>query len=122
MDALQSKNAPVIFGDGMQTRDFVYVEDVVRANILAVESDLAIGGIFNIAGHGPITIMDLVNHLSALYPESSAPEFEQERVGDIKHSAAIQLKAEEALGYRPEIGLEQGLQQTVQWFRSEHTL
>jgi UDP-glucose 4-epimerase len=122
IEALQTDKAPMIFGDGMQTRDFVFVEDVVKANMLAVDSDLAIGGIFNIAGHGPITIMELVGHLSALYPDSPAAEFGPEREGDIRHSSAIQVKAKEALGYRPEIALEQGLQQTVQWFRSKRAL
>jgi UDP-glucose 4-epimerase len=120
--ALQSNNSPIIFGDGLQTRDFVYVADVVKANMLAVESELATGGIFNIAGQGPVTILDLLSHLSALYPEGPAPKFGPERAGDIRHSAAIQVKAQQALGYHPEIALEQGLQQTVQWFRSKRII
>jgi len=121
INALNSETSPVIFGDGLQTREFVFVEDVVRANILAAESELAVGGIFNIAGHGPVTILDLVNHLSALYPDSPAPEFGPERAGDIRHSTAVQVRAQEALGYRPEIALEQGLQRTVQWFQAKRT-
>jgi nucleoside-diphosphate-sugar epimerase len=120
--ALESKSTPTIFGDGMQTRDFVFVQDVVRANILAVESETTSGGIFNIAGFGPVTIHELFQLLSGFYDDPPSPEYGSERAGDIRHSAANQEKAQKALGYRPEIALEQGLQRTVQWFRSKGTL
>jgi UDP-glucose 4-epimerase len=117
MDALLSGEPPIIYGDGLQTRDFVYVEDVVRANLLAVKSDLAIGKVLNIAGYGPITILDLVHQLRQFFPDSPEPVFQPPRSGDIKYSSADQSRAQEALGYRPKIALEQGLQHTVQWYQ-----
>jgi nucleoside-diphosphate-sugar epimerase len=119
IDAFLSGNPPIIFGDGEQTRDFVFVEDVVRANLLAVDCEEAVGGVYNIAGQGPISITDLVTCLRNFFPESEPVEYRSEREGDIRFSAADQTKAERALGYRPEIALEQGLQRTVQWFRTK---
>jgi nucleoside-diphosphate-sugar epimerase len=117
MDTLLSGEPPIIYGDGLQTRDFVYVEDVVHANLLAMKSDLVDGGTFNIAGHGPITILDLVHQLRRFFPDSPEPVYQPPRSGDIKHSSADQRRAQEALGYRPRIALEQGLQHTVQWYQ-----
>jgi UDP-glucose 4-epimerase len=117
MDALLSGEPPIIYGDGLQTRDFVYVEDVARANLLAMKSNLAVGKVLNIAGHGPITILDLVHLLRRFFPDSQEPVFQPPRSGDIKYSSADQSRAQEALGYRPKIALEQGLQHTVQWYQ-----
>ncbi len=117
MDAFLSGEAPIIYDDGSQTRDFVYVDDVVHANLLSVNSEKASGKVLNIAGHGPITILELVHQISKFFPDSLEPIFQPPRPGDIKHSSADQSKAQEALGYRPNIALEQGLQHTVQWFQ-----
>jgi nucleoside-diphosphate-sugar epimerase len=119
INAFLSGNPPIIFGDGQQTRDFVYVDDVVRANLLAIDCEHAIGGVYNIAGHGPIAIATLVSCLRDFFPESAPTEFRAAREGDIRFSAADQMRAVQALGYRPEIALEQGLQRTVQWFRTK---
>ncbi|OGO19962.1 MAG: hypothetical protein A2Z14_02170 [Chloroflexi bacterium RBG_16_48_8] len=116
IEALLTGESPVIYGDGLQTRDFVYIEDVVRANLLATNNDKVAGRVFNIAGHGPITILDLVHQLMQFFPDSPDPVFQPPRSGDIRHSSADQRRAQEALGYRPNIALEQGLQHTVQWF------
>jgi nucleoside-diphosphate-sugar epimerase len=121
MDALMSGEPPIIYGDGLQTRDFVYVEDVVHANLLAAKSDGAVGRALNIAGHGAITIVDLVHQLMQFFPDSPKPVYQPPRSGDIKYSSADQTKAQEALGYRPNIALEQGLQHTVQWFQSKES-
>jgi len=117
IEALSSGKSPLIYGDGLQTRDFVYVEDVVRANFLAVSNDKVAGKVYNIAGHGPITILDLVTHLKQFFPHSPNPVFQPPRPGDIRYSSADQRRAQKALGYRPNITLEQGLQHTVQWFQ-----
>ena len=76
INALESNKPPVIFGDGLQTRDFVFVKDVVKANMLAVESKLAVGGIFNIAGDGPIIVgydgsgVGIISRIRICRPES----------------------------------------------------
>ena len=116
--ALLSGKQPTIFGDGSQTRDFVYVGDVVRANLLAGQDDKIANGTFNIAGSGGISILDMVENLREILPDAPQPKFGPARKGDILHSSADKRLALEALGYRPEIALEQGLQLTVQWFQS----
>ncbi|NIM95454.1 MAG: NAD-dependent epimerase/dehydratase family protein [Anaerolineales bacterium] len=120
--ALLEGRSPTIYGDGLQTRDFVYVEDIVGANMLAAESENAVGGRFNIAGHGSITINELVDTLRGMIPGSPAPIYAPPRPGDIRQSAAVQYAAQQALGYRPEIVLERGLQLTVQWFGSKRAV
>lgn len=122
LDALLSGKPPVIYGDGLQTRDFVYIDDIILANLLAADSDKIDGGLFNIAGHGPITILNLVHKLMELIPDSLQPVFQPPRSGDIMYSSADQTRALETLGYRPVIALEQGLQRTVQWMQSEMSL
>jgi nucleoside-diphosphate-sugar epimerase len=117
IDALISGEPPIIYGDGLQTRDFVYIEDIIRANLLSATSEKANGKILNIAGQGPVTILELVHQLKHFFPDTPEPIFQPPRSGDIRYSSADQSKAQEALGYRPIIGLEQGLQHTVQWFQ-----
>ena len=116
--AMLSGKQPSIFGDGEQTRDFVFVEDVVRANLLAAQDDKITGGMFNIAGPGAVSILYVVGNLMEILPKAPDPKFGPAREGDILHSSADNSIAREALGYRPEIALEQGLQLTVQWFQS----
>lgn len=109
--------APLIFGDGKQTRDFVYVEDVVAANLLASEAEDVAGAVFNIAGGTSRPLLELLDELQTLLPAARAPEFGLERPGDVRFSAANLRKAEQALGYRTQYALRRGLEDTIQWFR-----
>lgn len=119
IDSLFSKVSPTIYGDGHQTRDFVYVNDLVRANLLAAAVDTPSGDVYNIAGPSSVSIVELDAILRTLIPGGPAANFASPREGDILHSRADKERAERALGYRPEIALEQGLQRTVQWYKSE---
>ena len=120
--AMLAKNPPTIYGDGGQSRDFVYVDDVVHANLLASELEKSEGGVFNIASGDSISITRLVEILHRLMPEAPAPVQAPPREGDIYTSVANISYAETALGYHPRIDLEEGLEHTVQWFDSErHT-
>jgi len=110
---------PTIFGDGEQRRDFVHVDDVVRANLLAAESDEAIGKILNISGGGAVTINELAGILLDIIPNAPATAHEAPRDGDIYFSEAVIERAWAALGYRPEVALVEGLRSTVKWFRQE---
>lgn len=112
---------PQIHGDGKQTRDFVYVEEVTRANLLAATKEEAVGKVFNIGGGGCISILELVQILQRLIPKSPPAEFEPPRWGDIRFSEADIERARRALGYRAEIDVEQGLQRTVQWFQARRS-
>lgn len=108
-------NAPItVFGDGEQTRDFVYVEDVALANILAAgHPDAGHGEVFNVAQGGRITINELVARVCSLTGSSSRVDHGPERTGDIRHSLADVDRIGAALGFSPRVGLEEGLRRTI---------
>ncbi len=107
-----------IHGDGRQTRDFVYVKDIVEAMLLAADGESIDGRVFNIAGGNSIPINDLVEILQRFFPETPYPVFGPPRQGDLLFSEADISLAERALGYRPRIDLQEGLEITVEWFRA----
>lgn len=106
-------NPPIIFGDGEQTRDFVFVKDVAEANIIAAQSDVF--GLFNIGSGTGISINKLTHLITKLVGNKLEPIHQEARAGDIKHSRADISKAK-ALGYKPKHDLEDGLGATVKWF------
>ena len=108
---------PTIFGDGEQSRDFVSVEDVVRANLLACYAEEAVGQVFNIASGRSATINCLVYMIKELIGCDIEPVYGQERKGDVRHSEADISKAQKILGYEPAVGLEEGLERTIEWYR-----
>lgn len=107
-----------VFGDGQQSRDFVYVEDVVKANLLASEDPGAVGEVLNIGTGTSMSVMDLVAALRGLIPHTPEPMFGPERPGDIRFSSGDIRKATGTLGYRPAHDLQQGLRETVEWVRA----
>jgi UDP-glucose 4-epimerase len=98
--------APIIFGDGSQTRDFTFVEDVVEANILAMESSAT--GVFNIGTGRSISISDLANVIMDVTGRSFVPLFQEKRAGDVEHSVANISKAS-TFGYRPKYSIKEGI-------------
>ena len=112
------RNEPItIFGDGQQTRDFIYVKDVVAANaFFALKSEAT--GVFNVACGRQITITDLALTIRNLTKSSSTIDYSPERPGDVKHSVADLNKTQTA-GFRPVCGLARGLRTTIQFFRKE---
>jgi nucleoside-diphosphate-sugar epimerase len=117
MQAMLSGDPPTVFGDGHQTRDFVYVDDVVRANLLAGEAPSAPGGIFNVGGGRAVSVLELVDQLKTLIPGAPATRFGPRRKGDIRYSQADLTLAMTGLGYRPTVDLPSGLQATLAWYR-----
>jgi nucleoside-diphosphate-sugar epimerase len=109
----------VIFGDGQQRRDFVFVDDIVRANLLAAEREQAVGGIFNIGSGKSITVNELAGILQAILQTELVPINRPPREGDIRLSEADISGAAQALGYRPKTSIAKGLQSTVEWFVQE---
>lgn len=109
--AILSGKKPVIFGDGTQTRDFVFVDNIVDANILAASSD---SEILNIGSGTGTSINDLVTKINHITGNNIEPEYEKERKGDIKHSVADITNAKK-IGYRPG-KMEDGLKKTIEWF------
>lgn len=110
---LQEGRAPVICGDGEQSRDFTYIENVVRANLLAAEAQSAAGEAMNIACGDRMTLNDLVDILKGLTDRQIPAEYAEARPGDVKHSHADISKARELLGYEPAVSLREGLKHTV---------
>ncbi len=107
-----------IYGDGKQSRDFIFVKDVVRANLLAAESDAA-GEAFNICTGHETTLLDLLEELSEVSPHQPEVRFEAPRPGDIYRSQGNPEKAAAALGFRAETSLADGLAQTVEWMKNK---
>ena len=99
----------MIFGDGKQTRDFVFVEDIVKANILAATNPAAVGEIFNIATGRENDVNELVNIINRLSSRKNRVIYADSRAGEVKHSRASIEKARRILGYNPEINLEEGM-------------
>ncbi len=108
---------PVIYGDGEQIRDFIFVDDVVHANILAAESKAT--GIFNIAGGKRISINDLAKSIIKINGKHLDPVYDDPQPGDIKCSHADISLAKEKLKYEPKVDLTRGLEETVKWFKGE---
>ncbi len=109
------KNKKVkIYGDGKQTRDFVYVKDVAEANILATESNKQ--GIFNISKGEDISVNDLFNKIAKICNYNLKPEYAEKRKGDIKYSCLDNKKAKNILNWQAETSLDKGLRETVQFF------
>jgi len=108
---------PVVFGDGEQSRDFTAVENVVAANLVAATAARGIGDVFNIACGQRSTLNQLVTWLNQSLGTDLSPVYEAPRPADIRHSYASIRKAEAALGYQPTLGVEEGLRQTVEWFK-----
>lgn len=112
--ALARGEAPVIYGDGTQSRDFTYVENVVQANLAACSAASAVAGeAFNIACGERITLLQLLQEMQALSGRSHAPRFEAARRGDVRDSLADIRKAQDLLGYLPRISFREGLGRTV---------
>jgi len=106
-----------VFGDGEQSRDFTYVDNVVAANILALTAAGAAGKVFNIGCGSRISLNALIGHLENILQVKAQVEYLPSRVGDVRDSLADISLASKVLGFSPQVSLEDGLSQTVAWFR-----
>ncbi len=113
VEALRAGESPVLYGDGEQTRDFVYVDDVARALTLAATTPGLPGGPYNVASGASVTLNRLVAILGDILGRAVSARHEPERPGDIRHSAADVSAIQGALGWKPTITLEDGLAHTV---------
>jgi len=112
--ALRAGHNPTVFGDGLQSRDFVYVADVVAANLLAMDRpDIGRGEVFNIGTGRSSTLLELLDQLRTLTEDAFTVAFRPGRPGDVRHSCADISRAEARLGYHPRYHLDSGLQQLV---------
>jgi len=118
---LLSGQRPIVFGDGLQTRDFVHVSDVVRANLLAATAPSAPGEIINVASGKSSSLIELIGTLKQVIgPRAQHLEIEHQapRAGDLRESSADISRARALLGYEPRVALRQGLTGVVEFFRS----
>ena len=104
-----------IYGDGEQTRDFVYVDDVAGANIAALTAPHIAGGVFNIGTGQRVTVNHLLEVLQRLVATQTQPRYRPGRVGEIRHSVANIERAQRDLGFQVTVDLEEGLRRTVAW-------
>ena len=116
--ALESKPYPV-YGDGEQSRDFTYVENVVNANILAAERPIEGAPLINIAYGERTTLNQIIKILNELTGQKLAADYEPERAGDVRHSHADVTLAGKLIGYEPMVNLREGLKRTLEWYRQQ---
>jgi nucleoside-diphosphate-sugar epimerase len=112
---------PTIFGDGLQSRDFTYIDNVVNANLLAcsAQRDQVAGGMFNIATGVRSDLNETFRLLKKLIGYPGEPNYGPERAGDVKHSLADFTLAKKHFGYQPSINFEEGLRRTIEWYRTQ---
>ena len=110
---------PTIYGDGLQTRDFVYVTDVVQANLQAARAEGAAGGVFNVASGTGVTVRTVFEETRDLTGSTVEAIQGAPRKGDIRHSRADISRAREILGWTPSVTFTEGLERTTEWYRGE---
>ncbi len=113
---MMAKTPPLIYGDGTQTRDFTYIENVVSANMLAVDRAHCLGEVMNVSTGQGLDLIELAKTIGRVMGAGLDPIFEPAREGDIKHSFGDIAKAERLLGYSVRVDLEEGLSRTVRWY------
>jgi len=116
IESIREGISPTIFGDGTQTRDFCFIENVIQANLLACEAPDAAGRAFNVGCGSRITLLDLVEAINEELGTKVAPEFGPTRAGDVQHSLASIEDAESILGYKPAVQFREGLRKTIAWY------
>jgi len=119
ISSLLSGEQPVIYGDGEQSRDFTYIDNVVAANLSAAEASGASGKVINVANGERITLNQLLAELKDLTGKHDVTaQYLEPRVGDVRHSLADIAMARQLLGYESKVGLREGLQTTIDWWKS----
>lgn len=117
--AMASGRVPTVHGDGLQSRDFTYVANAVQALIRAAEAPGISGKVYNIGTGRSITILDLVAALNRLLGTKLVPKHGPPRPGDVRHSRADISRARADLQYEPTVAFEEGLEETLRWYRQE---
>lgn len=110
---------PPMYGDGCQSRDFTYIDNIVHGSLLACAAKEAAGEVINLAAGGQIILNDLVAKLNVILDTCLPPIYLEERPGDIKHSRADIAKAGALLGYEPIVDFDEGLRRTAAWYRGQ---
>jgi nucleoside-diphosphate-sugar epimerase len=119
ISCLLNNQQPVIYGDGEQSRDFTYIDNVIDANLKAASVTSGFGSVVNVANGERISLNQLLEELKAIVgkPEVKA-SYQEARLGDVKHSLADISRARELLRYQPSVGLSEGLKRTIDWWKT----
>ena len=122
-NALRTGTRPVVHGDGLQSRSFAYVDDVVEANLAAAAApaEACSGHAYNIAGSRSSTLLELLDELGAILGVEIDPEHTASRAGDVRHSSADLTAAARDLGWKPRVDFSEGLRRTVDWFAARRS-
>jgi UDP-glucose 4-epimerase len=116
--AMLAGKRATIFGDGQQSRDFTYVENVVQGNLAAAERPAAAGRILNVACGRQYSLLDLIASINRVLGTKIEPIFAPPRAGDVRESLADISAARECLGYEPSIDFDEGLERSIEYYRS----
>ena len=119
--AFQRGQSPIIFGDGQQSRDFCFIENVVEANLLAcaAPAERVAGQVCNIACGDSVSLLGVMDLLAELFGQRIAPDHRPSRPGDVRHSRADIGRAQALLGYQPKVRFAEGLRRTVAWYQEQ---
>ena len=115
--AILKDQPPTVFGDGLQSRDFTYIDNVVDANLLAARAEHTAGEVINIACGQSVTVNDTIEAINAAACKNIKPIYTDPRPGDVKHSLADISAAEKLIGFKPVVPFKQGLQLAINWYR-----
>ena len=118
--AIMSGVPPTVYGDGEQTRDFTYVQNVIEANLLAVKAAEARGEVINVACGEHVTVNEVIREINQTLGKDNKPEYVPPRPGDIKDSWADITLAGQVIGYRPTVSFAAGLRRTIDWYVKEY--
>jgi UDP-glucose 4-epimerase len=115
--AILKDEQPTVFGDGEQSRDFTFVENVVNANLIAAKAEHTAGEVVNIACGQTVTVNEIIGVINELAGKGIEPLYDAPRPGDVKHSLADITLAKELIGYKPTVPFKQGLKLAIDWYR-----
>jgi len=115
--AILKDKPPTVFGDGEQSRDFTYIDNVVGANLLAARAEHTAGEVINIACGEAVTVNAIIDMINELLGKNIQPIYTDPRPGDVKHSLADITLAEKLIAYKPKVPFKQGLQKAIDWYR-----
>jgi dTDP-L-rhamnose 4-epimerase len=123
MSRIKNNNPPVIFEDGLQTRDFIYVSDIVKVCIIAMENDKADYDVFNVGSGNPLTILEIAQTISRVYNKDIEPEVTNSfRKGDVRHCYADISKIKSKLGFKPGIDFYTGIKKLTDWAKTSEAI
>ncbi|RKY20768.1 MAG: LPS biosynthesis protein WbpP [Planctomycetota bacterium] len=115
--AILKDEPPIVYGDGEQSRDFTYIDNVVEANLLAARAEKTTGEVINIACGEAVTVNEIIGMINGIVGKDIKPKYELPRPGDVKHSLADITLAEKTIGFKPIVPFKQGLELAIDWYR-----